>query len=423
MKRSWWHYVGLLILSAACFAGMYWVDLGDFFSSRAGLQMQVDEPPPALAVEVLSVEPGPVEILAQYAGMFRPLERYTLGFEMAGTIAGLKLNSQGEPLDEGDRVLAGERLAWLDTTILQSQVDESEAQLGQAQADYDQAQALRERGGNAITDAELRRRESDLKTARARFDIAQARLEDAYLSAPASGVIARRIINLGENVNAYEAVLELVVDDPLLLIVGVPSSRVGEMRPGLSVHVKLLQRDVYGRQPDELAGAIRRISPTADDKSGLFEVEIAVANRDARLRPGLIAEALIVVQRMPEGFRLPLAAAITRQGKLQVFYRDAEGRAQVYVPELWVEQGDALILPELPREARELIVRGQHRLVAGSRVEVVAPAGPTDATVLGSTPAPAEASVGEAAPDGAAPDGAAPDGAAAAPAAEASPGS
>ena len=113
-------------------------------------------------------------------------------------------------------------------------------------------------------------------------------------------------------------------------------------------------------------------------------------NKDGMLRPGLMARAKIVVDRI-KACRLPVSTALYRDGEAHVFSlqgapsdvtflfwtvgRGTQYTARRYQLDRWIEQGPDLILPSLPEEHRTVMIRGQHRLVDGRPVRVVPPSG------------------------------------------------
>jgi multidrug efflux pump subunit AcrA (membrane-fusion protein) len=135
-----------------------------------------------------------------------------------------------------------------------------------------------------------------------------------------------------------------------------------------------LARDRFRRKRPPLEGHVRRVAQAADDTTGLFEVEVVLANPGGSLKPGLIGLAHVVVQTV-QGFRIPETAVVFREGRAFLFSVDSSGVARQFVLEDWIEEGSDLILAELPPEHRRIVVRGQHRLVDGRAVEEVDLAG------------------------------------------------
>ena len=240
------------------------------------------------------------------------------------------------------------------------------------------------------------------------------------------GVLSRRYLKEGESVNLHQPVFELVQVDQVVLVVGVPEARIGPIvsrfrdsqpdgtsevvtgtpandpdsessREPFLAYVELLGRDSLGSlleqdsidgpsQPPQ--GRVRQVSQTSDEQSGLFDVEILIDNPGNVIRPGRIAVAKLVVGKV-DAFRLPTSAAITQDDRLYLYSLQPRQtslnllfwRLQEEAPELvanrypllpgaFVEQGDELVLLDLPEEHRLAVVRGQHRLLPGARARV-----------------------------------------------------
>ncbi|MCA9258960.1 MAG: hypothetical protein KDA61_07160, partial [Planctomycetales bacterium] len=142
-------------------------------------------------------------------------------------------------------------------------------------------------------------------------------------------------------------------------------------------HVFLEGTDQFGNAWPPLQGEIYRIAETADPQTSLFEVEIRLSNAQRLLRPGMVATARIVTQRLP-GYRLPIESVIFRQKEAYAFTVVAEpaememaywslGPASLYRAKRvdltrWVDQGAEVIVPASDANLNNVVVRGQHRL-------------------------------------------------------------
>lgn len=351
-----------------------------------------------------------IEITATYSGMVRSFEQYTYSFDIAGRIDGLGKNESGEELDVGDRIEKGMLLATLDRRILAAQLDEVNARKEQTQTEYSRIKRLQARNSGAVTETELQQRETDMLVAQAQARTAQKNLDDATLTASASGVISKRFFKPGESVNPRQAIFDVIQVDRVLLVVGVPQSRVaeivkrrqflhrekelgrvasyGEDDLKFRVYVEPAQRNSFTATDKPLIGEVYRIAPRSDDTSGLFDVEILLSNEEKQLRPGMIAVARIVTNRV-DAFRTNSTTALFRENRASMFSvvpdeSDVEmlfwnlGPAGDYKVRRWelrkdnyVEQGRDLIIFDIPPRFQNVVVRGHHRLVDGHAVTVV----------------------------------------------------
>ncbi len=396
---------GLLIVTLFAGAVMWATGIRRVSDDPAEAAATPDAPPtlePAAPVVVQTLTAEPIEVLNTYAGMLQPFERFSVGFEVAGRVSELGQNAQQHVLDEGDHVREGQVLAVLDQRILTARVNETTALLEQAQQELQRARQMRRGPNPAISETDYQTRVTELAVAEAKAITAQKNLEDATLKSPCDGIISLRMINAGESIAMHAPVFEIVQVDRVLLVAGVPESRVQELerrrrylqeagqdsRGSLPfrVHVQLMGRDRFGTPWPPREGEVFRIGETADDKTGLFEVEILLENADGHLKPGLVAEAGIVVDELL-AYRVPLDAVMFRGSTpyffavqqqptdLKSMFWNLGPQADFFAKQVplnqFIEQEGELIAPEIATPNRQMVIRGQHRLVDGRRIRIV----------------------------------------------------
>ena len=346
-------------------------------------------------VSILALRPEPIEITEKYSGTIRPLERFQLSFKTTGRIRSLGSNENGETLDSGDIVKTGQLIAQMDTDLLLAQKAEIEAMIDFAQGEFDRALELRQQQGT-ISDSEFGRTKRELAVAQSQLKTLQTQIDDAVLRSPVDGIISKRFIKPGEAVGLGQNVFEVIQVNQVKLVVGVPESKIYRMigkdvdTQSLTAYVTLIgrQRSSHGAKP--LLGKVRRVSETSDDKSGLFELEILLENRDRKLRPGMIAIAKIVVEKV-EGFLIPGDVVFDRKNEMFIFVADKAEKIEAESPKIpddgkkpntsesgklagvakkvvlkpgtYEYQGGFLVARELPESDRHVIVNGHRRLV------------------------------------------------------------
>src|SRR5262245_9869854 len=280
------------------------------------------------------VEPAQVRDVRRQVdvvGTLAATEDVVVSAEVGGRVARLAR-------DLGDRVEAGGPLVELDQEKLRYRVEAQRAALDQARAKYgaasdgqlptlDQTPDV-QRTTASLADAkqQLERAESlasrrliaqsDLDTARTRFETARAAREAALASArqlradieaqtaslklaerdlrestiraPFGGYVAERLVSLGQLVQPQTPIMRIVRLDPLKLTAEVPEKFAPWVMAGRELSLRV---DAY---PDRLvAGRIVRISPSVNLKSRAFAIEGAVPNADGRLKPGTFARVQI----------------------------------------------------------------------------------------------------------------------------------
>lgn len=401
------HYTFLVLLTIVACGVMWWVsrkaDESDVFAAGSGIEPAPLAAQPRTLVKAVSLEPAMRDVFIRYSGKIEPWENYSLGFEIGGRVAALGENSRSEPLDDGDRVEAGQLLARLDDRILRARLAEAEANLELAVSELQRSRGAR----SVISESEFQNDVARQAQARAAQQVAVKSLEDSLLVSPVTGSISRRMVEAGESVNPNEVVFEVVENDRLRLVLNVPEARVRELElrrrevaqakaegsesadPEADVfraHVRLEGSDLYGNPWPMIDAEVYRIAETADRVTGLFEVEIAIDNEDGLLRPGMVATADLVTDRI-RGYELPEAAVLFRQGSTYTFVVDDEptdlavmfwGVGQTTVQRArrvnltrWIDQGETVLIPEDAAELPRVVTRGQQRLRDGQLVRLI----------------------------------------------------
>ena len=345
------HYISLAVVTLAAVWVMWYMTSKNDAAGKQGEALRplapVAAPKAPVLVEPLDVEPR--EIYVTYSGKIQPWETHQVSFEVPGRVSQLGTNDQGESLDDGDLVKAGQVLAKLDDRVYRSRKSESAARVEQATSDLQRAQSIRRTNPAALTEAELQALATELALARAQHEVNLKNLEDATLTSPVDATISRRLVNPDESVGANQVVFELVEIDEVLLVVDVPESKIRDLEqrmrtvernrtetgnsPGASAvdsedlefraYVQLEGRDRFGNRPPPLVGEVYRIAEVADPRTGLFAVEIRLPNREGLLRPGMVATAQIVTARIA-GYEVPEVAVIFRGRQAYLFGVEAE---------------------------------------------------------------------------------------------------
>lgn len=275
-----------------------------------------------------------------------------------------------------------------------------------AQSDLNRQRQLSQRG--VVSSQELQDAENDFRNAQAAFDqaIVTARsviaaalaarvsmqqseqaLQDMTIRAPTtttppdgttrtpSYAIAKRSVSEGQMLAVGEAVVEVVIEDPLRLWGSVPERYSPEVQVGQDVRVQVAAFD------QEFPGRVSRINPAVDPVSRTFQVEVAVPNAEGRLRPGGFAKASIIIQRDDNALVVPRGAIGRFAGVTKVFVLEGDtDKTRVRsVPVVTGQEGD-----------RWVEVRGD--LKPGSRVAESGLAQLADGTsvFVREEPAPAE---------------------------------
>src|SRR5215470_8638101 len=274
----------------------------------------------------------------RYSASVLPFAEATLSFKSAGYVTAIKqiVGADGRRRDigPGDYIARGTVLAQIRHQDLKNQLDQATATLSLAQAQYVEATKDYERANTLYASESLTK--PDFDRAQAKFDStlaavdqakanlrqAQLALQDADLTAPFSGYILARNIELG-NLAAPGTPAFAIADTSAVKIgFGVPEYAVRRLHLGQQFNIHL-QDD-----PKEYNGRVTSIAASADEKNRVFAIEVTVPNPKASLKPGMIASlSLTGVHKAPVP-SVPLSAIVAdpaSPGRYAVFVATEQG--------------------------------------------------------------------------------------------------
>ncbi len=220
-------------------------------------------------------------------------------------------------VQEGDRVQAGQLLARLDNTYLQTSLERARADLVALQAEahaaalsYQRIKSLAARklaSTEEAEEADAKSRAASAHVVAAEAVVAQAEqaLKDAQLYAPMNGVIRDRIVEVGDFVSPQTPVLTLALLDPVWVRTYLPETELGKVKPGATAHISTdsFPGKVY-------QGWVGYISPTAEFTPKnvetaelrtrlVYQVRVHVCNPQFELRLGMPATVTIDLNAAP----------------------------------------------------------------------------------------------------------------------------
>ena len=323
MKPTTWIVVGALLLAGLGTGGyVYW---------------NGDEKAP-VRYKTAQIGRGTVTQAVTTTGTINPVITVQVGSQVSGIIKRLYA-------DFNSVVKAGQVVAQIDPAPFQTAVTQMEANLqnalgnlARARADlalqklnFDRAKVLFEQQLNAQQDvdnartayetskANLQIAEAQVKQAQAQLDTVKVNLAYTTIHSPVDGIVISRNVDVGQTVAAsFQApVLFTIAKDLTKMQVdtNVSESDIGGITEGKPATFVV---DAY---PNEVfKGKVTQVrnAPINVQNVVTYNVVIGVENTDLRLRPGMTANASIVVDRHENVLRIPSQALRFKPGLAKV---------------------------------------------------------------------------------------------------------
>lgn len=360
----------VLIGSTPCLAGVFlmtlMITLGCHHQDRQSGQI-------ARPVKVVRIGDEAAAEVMSFAGDVRARYETTLAFRVSGKII-------DRPVEVGDRVRKGQRLARLDSNDFQLGVDALHAQLKSAQAeqDFTRDDLTRYRellNLGVISPAELDRHETAYVTARERVAALTAQLSQATnqlrysdLLADRDGVVTALEAEVGQVVAAGQPIVKLARLDEKEIHFDIPEQHAADIELHQNVRVTL-----WASGDRQITARIREIAAAADPASRTYHAKATLLEGQNDAQLGKTATVWIPLTTSSR-ITVPLSAVFTSQsepGRPRVWLVDEQTGTVRSVP---VQLGEALdgerIVVEGVVSGQLVVSAGVQRLTEGQAVRV-----------------------------------------------------
>ncbi len=377
------------------------------FVSACGTEARsstVSEAPPPLAVATAPVESRTIDRYLRVSGSLLADEQAEVSAETAGRVV-------ETPVERGTRVAKGALLVRVAATETSAQLQEAQANAAQIEARLGLAQGqpfdprrvpevMNARAALDLAEAEFNRisslleqkvvsrseydqRRMQAEAARQQYQVAQNAAEQSYRSleaararvalaskasadtavrAPFSGLVAERVVSVGDYVNRGARVATVVRIDPVRVELTVPEQAVSFVEAGQPVRLTV---DAYPGQ--EFQAKVRFVSPALRTDQRALTVEAVAPNPDGRLKPGLFATALIRRSEGVPALLVPASAIETISGTSRV-YVVKDGKAAEHIVTTGEKVGDLVEITSGVAKGDLVVAEPKGRVIDGAAI-------------------------------------------------------
>jgi membrane fusion protein, multidrug efflux system len=318
--------------------------------------------PPARTVSV-QVEEAALESFTDFLRVVGSTEAYrdvTVSAEEGGVVRALFV-------ERGSAVAAGQPLARIDDRVHRAQYARLTAEASLASETYQRQRRLWEEDGIGSEMNYLRAR-YQAQAARAALDEMRVRLERTVVRAPIAGVVDARMVEVGSMVSPGTPVARVVESSRLRVTGGVPERFASEVRTGSAIQVE------FDGVAGSVAGVVQHVGATLNTASRTFPIEVAVANPEGRVRPGMVANLRIARSAEGQAVRIPQEAVLRREQGHVVFVaveREGEMIAQQRDVVLGSSAAGRVVVDAGVQAGDRVIVVGQQQVAPGDRLQLV----------------------------------------------------
>ncbi|MBW8907721.1 MAG: efflux RND transporter periplasmic adaptor subunit [Mesorhizobium sp.] len=280
-------------------------------------------------------------------------------------------------VDVGQHVDPGAVLARIDPQEQESDLRSAQADLDAAQAQQTQAAAAFQRQKTLLLQGYTTRRDFDsadqaLKVAQGGVDAANSALANAKenlsyteLKAGAAGVITARQVEAGQVVQAAQTVFTIAEDGDRDAVFNVQETLVAQTAPSPAVTITLLADPQI-----RAVGKVREISPAVDTASGSIRVKIGIPDTPAGMPLG--AAVIGTVSARPvKAILLPWQALTSVAGKPAVWVVDPSSKAVAAAPvDVLAFDSGVVAVDKGLQEGQSVVTAGGQLLSPGQTVDI-----------------------------------------------------
>jgi membrane fusion protein (multidrug efflux system) len=307
-------------------------------------------------VSILEIQSEPLSAWLELPASVEPSLLTEVSAEVEGRISWIG-PEEGDVIED-----PGTLLLRIDERTFRAQFEEAQAAYELSSKRCNRIEELHAEG--VASKEQLDQCQSEVASNAARFEIARIQLEKAVITAPSAGVLNKLYFEVGEYVRAGEHVADIVVIDPVKVLVKVPEKDIPYVHPGKKVEVSF---DFLGEKSYE--GTVTYISVVGEKATRTYDVEITVPNPDREILPSMIATVKTLKTEIPQAITIPLFAVLPR-GDFSAVFVEENGRARERLVEFGILEGSRVQIVKGIEPNDRLIVEGQRELADGDLVRV-----------------------------------------------------
>ena len=291
---------------------------------------------------------------------------------------------------EGQFVRQGELLVEIDPRPFQVQLMQAEGQMAKDQAtlknaamDLERFKSLARQGilSRQQLDAQttaVNQSEATLKADRAAVESAKLNLAYCHITAPISGKVGLRQVDLGNMVRASDATGLAVIApvQPISVVFTIPADSVQRVllqnRKGKPLSVEAFDRDMKTRLA---SGSVQAIDNQVDAGTGTVRIKAIFSNEDGALFPNQFVNARLRVDTLEGVTIIPTSALQQSPQGTFVYVVKADGTVEMRLVEVQATEGDSTALRGGLAPGELVATDGLEKLKPGAKVALPKPEG------------------------------------------------
>lgn len=251
---------------------------------------------------VVTVQPHPVAVTFPAEAVVEAVQQATVAAQVAGRVLEVRV-------DAGQAVKKGDVLMRIDAREAVEAAAAARAQLINARASYERSRSLQQQ--KFVSQAAVDKAKAELDAAAANQSAAAAGQSHATIVAPMTGIVARRLTELGEMANLGKPLFTIYEPGGLRVTASIPQYRLAALRGVKAAQVEFPELGKW------VPSTAVTLLPTADAATHVSQVRVNLPPLP-EATPGMFARVHFVVGEAQK-LTVP-ASAVVRRGEVAAVY-------------------------------------------------------------------------------------------------------
>ena len=315
-----------------------------------------EEEDEAVPVEIVELERGQIESILRFSTNLEAESEVQVFAEAARKVTQLLV-------EEGDLVRKGQVLIRLQSEAQQTELARVKSQLENARLEYKRQTKLFEQ--QLISVDEYNEVTYQLEQLELSLQDAERELGYTQVRAPISGTITERFVNIGDHITMNQHLFDIIDFDSIVARIYVPEKELSRMRVGQDARII-----AEAAGADDRRGAVDRIAPRVDPRSGTVKVTVAIPPSEGLL-PGMYVTVELITEVHDDALLVPKKALVYDADQLFIFRLLEDDTVERLLIQATLEDRDNIEPTGILEDEDRIVVAGQASLKDGSKVRVV----------------------------------------------------
>lgn len=191
--------------------------------------------------------------------------------------------------------------------------ENAETRLNNAKASYAAASENASITNSILNPDNIASAKAQMDSSKAALDIANHQLENATVTAPIDGKISAKNISVGELAPTQTPSIVLENETALNVVIKVTETNIGAVSIGMPAKISLPSTGL------SYDGTVATISPSADEKTGMFDVKINITNPDDKIKVGMVTNTALTTSNEDNTLLIPSESVLNEDGSSYVY--------------------------------------------------------------------------------------------------------